>query len=250
MIKIITTGILLLAAFICKAQVSETRNVSGFSKIEVSTGIELIFTQSNSQSIKVTTDSTEKLEKIKTEIQGKTLKIFVGNKGNYHSKNCFEILKVEVSQDNIDSFMANSGASITIQNEINAPKITIDINSGASFSGNIKSEFVDLKTNSGAKFTGNIETNAFEGDFESAANITLSGNSKTTKIISNSASNCDAKNFITEKANITADSAASVSITATQSLQADASSIALINYYGTPSNVTTNTCSLGKIIKK
>jgi hypothetical protein len=70
MTKFILTIASVLAGIVANAQVTETRNVSDFSKLRASQGIEVLYTVSNSNSVKVETDDNERLQMIKTEVEG------------------------------------------------------------------------------------------------------------------------------------------------------------------------------------
>ena len=90
MTKLILTITSFIVGLVATAQVSENRNVSDFSKLKASQGIEVLYTVSNSNSIKVETDDNERLQMIKTEVEGETLKIFVDtdNAKKPKSKKC------------------------------------------------------------------------------------------------------------------------------------------------------------------
>ena len=128
---IITTTAFIIGA-IATAQVSENRTVSNFSKIEASQGVQVYFTQSNSQSVRVETDDNEKMQYIKTDNNGKTLKIYIDSKGKklsygrnvdkskkkwrIHNNNIrFEVVKVYVSVPKVTDLKVSSGASIVLE---------------------------------------------------------------------------------------------------------------------------------------
>jgi hypothetical protein len=248
MTKFIIVFIAYLMSVVCNAQVSETRKITEFSKVEVETGIELIFTESSVASLLVESDDEQRLQKIITKVEGNTLKIYLDKQ---RSKiNNYQLLRVTVSQNNVSSFRAKSGASIAITNEINVPKASITIDSGAEFKGNIKADVVKLDVNSGANYQGNIVAASVFGDFDSGAQIELSGIAKTTTVKIGSAANCQAIEFTTQVATIDAGSSAEIALTVSQVLDAKASSLARIKYYGTPMKVSAHTDSLGKIQNK
>ncbi|WP_413999934.1 head GIN domain-containing protein [Flavobacterium sp. W1B] len=250
MIRLVLVITTYLVTMICQGQVSETRKLDGFSGIEVQTGIELIFTQKNSQSIKVETDDAEKMQKIKTVVNAGILKVFVKSNKDKSGTNRFKVLKVYVSQKDINSFGAGSGGSIKIIGEVNTDKMLLNLNSGSSFSGKIQSKIIDLKLSSGSRFDGNIVTNTFNGDFGSGSSTRLVGKSKQALININSGASCDAQNFSVDDVVVQANSAASISITANQSLKANASSASKIHYYGSPEKVEIKNHSSAKIVKK
>ncbi len=250
MTKFIIVVVTYLMSVICQAQVSETRSLAKFSKVEVETGIQLVFTESGSSSAVVEADDTVRLNRIVTKVEGNTLKIYVAKGKNRDRNNNFKLLKVTVSQNNVNSFHGSSGASISITNDLNVSKAVITLDSGADFRGNIKAEEVKLAVNSGANYKGNIEATSVVGDFDSGARIKLSGKSKSATIKIDSAANLDAMGFTTKEATINAESTAKVSITVTDLLVARASSMANIKYYGATKKVDAHADSLARIEKK
>ena len=245
---IITTTAFLIAA-IATAQVSENRTVSDFSKIEASHGVHVYFTQSNYQSLKVETDDTEKMKYIKTDNNGKNLRICIDTKGEnitsgkndnetkrkkwkiYHNNLSLEVVKVYVSAPTVTDFKVSSGASIVLENNINNNVINLDASSGGSISGEINTQKLNI-------------------DLSSSGDATILGTTHDVVIDASSAALCNTKELIAKNAKVDASSAATVYVNTTGSLNADASSMAKVYYYGNPTHVIADDNSIGEIIKK
>ena len=69
------------------AQVTENREVADFSKLKASSGIQVFYTVSNTKSVKVETDDVAKMQYIKTEVDGETLKLYIESTGNSKKSN-------------------------------------------------------------------------------------------------------------------------------------------------------------------
>lgn len=161
---IITTTAFIIGA-IATAQVSENRTVSNFSKIEASQGVQVYFTQSNSQSVRVETDDNEKMQYIKTENDGKTLKIYIDSKGKkisfgrnddkskkkwrIRNNNIrFEVVKVYVSVPKVTDLKVSSGASVVLENNINNDVINLDASASGIISGAINTQKLNIHVTS------------------------------------------------------------------------------------------------------
>jgi len=60
---------------LAKAQVTENRNTTDFSKVAVTGGIELIYNEAQSTSLRMEANNEKTLKNVITEMNGKTLKI-------------------------------------------------------------------------------------------------------------------------------------------------------------------------------
>lgn len=257
----ILTITLLLASFIAFSQVSENRNLSDFSKLNVAQGIEVFYTISNSNSIKVETDDNDRLQFIKTKVEGETLKIFIDTKNVTNSKSekikgiringvNFNILKVYVTGKSLTNIKASSSANIEIINLNTTEKLEINASSSGSVSG--KFECTDFETNVSSSGTLKADVNAKSVfiDISSSGAINLDGTASNLDIKASSSGECRLKGFLVENAIIKASSSADVTINVSKSLDAAASTSAVINYYGKPSQVNTDKSTSGSINKR
>ena len=253
-IILLTTFFLSLISF---AQVTENRTLDSFSKLKVSQGIELHFSINNTQSIRVETDDNEKLQCIKTEVEGSTLKVFVDSnqyasnhkkKKNYNLN--FKVLKVYVAAPEVNDFEASSSASISIDNKIVAKNCTIKAHSSGTIIGDFNADAISVELSSSAKFTSVLTTNELNLKISSSGTAKLSGTAATAIIRASSSGDCLAKSLSVDKATIDASSSATVYINSINSITAQASSSAKIFYNGNPTNVIQDSSSSGKIIKE
>ena len=146
-----------LAAFTQQPKVindpkAKTRAISGaFTKITVSSGIELFLTQSDELAL-ATSVSDEKYETmLKTEVQNGVLKIWFDMEGNKWLKDRNRKLKVYLSCKTIESIKGTSGATVKLVNEVAADQMTISFSSGASFVGKLQVKKLSVDVSSGAE---------------------------------------------------------------------------------------------------
>ncbi len=115
------------------AQVKETRHVDSFSKINVSSGIDLIIRQSDKTDVVAEARNDEMLESIITEVEGNTLKI-------YSKAKMFKPgpRKVWVTFRNIDGIKATGGSDVTAESPVNVSNLEIDAHGGSDISMEIR----------------------------------------------------------------------------------------------------------------
>lgn len=261
MTKFILTIATLLAGLIATAQVSENRNVSDFSKLKASQGIEVLYTVSNLNSIKVETDDNERLQMIKTEVEGETLKIFVDTENSKKPKSkkwknrtingvSFNVIKVYVTGKALTEIKASSSASIKVQNLNTTQKLEVAASSSGSVSGSFECDDFKADVSSSGDVKGKITAKSVYVEASSSGDVTLDGKAISLEVKASSSGDCDLRGLTVENAKVKASSSADVTLTVTKSLDAAASSSADIDYYGNPSQVNTDKSSSGSVNKR
>lgn len=261
MTKFILTITSLLAGLMAFAQVSENRNVTDFSKLKASQGIEVFYTVSNTNSVKVETDDNERLQMIKTEVEGETLKIFVDTKNAKKPKSkkwsnrtidgvSFNSIKVYVTGKSLTNIKASSSASIKVQNLNKTDKLEIASSSSGSVSGSFECTDFKADVSSSGDVKGKLSAKSVYVEVSSSGDVTLEGKATSLEVKASSSGDCKLKGLIVEDAKVKASSSADVTLTVTKSLDAAASSSADIDYYGNPSQVNTDKSSSGSVNKR
>jgi len=218
-----------MTALLCHGQISETRKVERFSKIEVASGIELSYKESEETLIKVEANEGN-LSHIFTEVEGTTLKIFT-------TENAKKV-KVYVASKDVESFKASSKSKIVFENTIHAENISIALESGAYFNGYFKSNgLTNIETGTNTEFIGRIETASFVGDFKHHSKVIISGNAEKAMIKSATKAYCNARNFLTENTEVNSDNSI-VIITSKNKINVNATENGSITYFGSPQKAT------------
>lgn len=231
--KLLIATALVAFGWSATAQTSETRQVKPFTKIEAKNGIQVIFTQEDAPSLKVESDSEEFLSTIVTEFSGSTLKVYLDEGGSENNGTA----KVYVSQKLVNSFAASTGAMIKVTNTVKADRLDISLCSGANFTGVIHSTVkCKVKAATGASFRSNLTAGAFEVSANSGATIKLAGQTDTAEVRCTGGI-LQAGKLTSRKASIVASGAASVHITASEYISAEADNSSSITYYGEPKEV-------------
>jgi Putative auto-transporter adhesin, head GIN domain len=131
---------------------AKTRTLNGsFTKITVSSGIELILTQSNELAL-ATSVSDEKYETmLRTDVENGVLKIWFDMQGTKWVRDRNRKLKVYLSCKTIESIKGSSGATVKLVNEVASDQMSISFGSGAKFTGKLQVKTLNADVNSGAE---------------------------------------------------------------------------------------------------
>ncbi len=218
-----------------KTNPGSVRSVSEFNGIEVSSGVEVEFSQNPNRNVTVNTEA-DKQQYVMTEVENGILKIFVRNKGVRNLN--FNHLKVVVSNPKLSRLVTKSGASFKAITPVSETTLALSSNSGSLVSGMFKiSTNTALEVESGSNVKINLDTKSVAIDASSGSSLKLSGTASTSVISASSGSSVSAGDFVTKSAVVDASSGSSVKINTTDSITASASSAASIQYKGNPSKV-------------
>lgn len=262
--KFIIFTTLLFTGFLT-AQISENREVSDFSKLKVSSSIDVMYTISDKISVIVETDDAEKLKLIKTEVENGTLVLSIDTK-DYKSKKSkgkkkgnnisfingvrFEVLKITVSGPNLQAVKVSSSADLKFMNTNKTSKLELVVSSSGSVAGTFECSDLFIDASSSGDVSAMVTANAVEIESSSSSDVILSGTAKAITVKASSSSSCDLKKLLVENATVLASSSADVSVHATKSAEAKASSSADVVVYGNPENLTKEVSSSGSVDKR
>jgi Putative auto-transporter adhesin, head GIN domain len=198
-----------------------TRNISqSFDKIDVSSGIEVILNNKNSEKLVVNADENI-LPYIDTYVENNTL--FIKCRANTNTKNN---IKVEVNLENLKEINANSAAKIIGQNAFKGNTLIINSNSASE---------VNLETN-----YDNINVSC-----NSAAIVKLKGKSLHLDLNANSVGSIECKDLWCNKVIAQANSGAKIDTYPLVDASVQANSAGEINLYHTPKNMVSKEANSG-----
>lgn len=152
-----------------------------------------------------------------------------GGKLHIHYKKGIRVMnshnvKAKIYTKDFSKLTANSAASIRIKDKFTQDKLSIDISSAASVSGDLEANDFDISAGSSSSYSGKIWAVDLDIEASSAASLDISGKSKNADISSSSGSSISAKDVIADNVKADASSGASIQISAVNSLNAEASS--------------------------
>jgi hypothetical protein len=202
--------------------VKQERNISGFDKISVSTGIEVILKQDTFEKVVVEVDENIQ-EILKTEVDDGKLKIYL-EEGVSHAKT----MKVYVTVKQLNSLAASSGSEVKTVNGISAENLTISSSSGSEVAMEVNCSMVTADSSSGSQ-------------------MTLSGTSMAIKAKSSSGSELDASKLITQNGEASASSGSNLDVHVNKEIKAHASSGSDVTVTGNPGTRDSESSSGGSV---
>ena len=205
----------------------QTRQVSGFHGVSVSTGIDLYLTQKNVEEVVVEAD-TDDLEKIITKVEGGILKIYIREKSWFNMNWKTDPRKVFVSFKTLDKLEASAGSDVNSQGILRLEKLDVDASSGS-----------DIKLE--------LEVNELSVGSSSGSDISLKGKATNMQANASSGSDINASELQTKKCTASVSSGSDIRVYVTDELDANASSGGDIIYSGNPARKDINESSGGDV---
>lgn len=206
--------------------VDDTRNVTGFNGIHVSSGIDVYLTQGSS--FEVIVEADENLQDvILTELEGKTLVVGTDrvNIRNAKSK------KVHVTLPELTSLKISSAGDCVGQNPFTCEDLRISISSAGDLSLEVQADRIDL-------------------DISSSGDASLSGTADVFDVTLSSAGDLNAFDLVAAKVDVNVSSAGDARVHATEEIHMNASSAGSIFYRGDARVVNSQSSSAGRIVHR
>lgn len=211
------------------ANVKQTRNVTGFTAIKVSTGIELYLKMGSQEQVVAEADD-EVINDLVTEVKDGTLHIYQKNKSIFNwnwgqSRNVYVTVKTLVALD------ASSGAEVKGETLLRGDKLTLDASSGSEMELELEYTQVAISASSGS-------------------DALLAGQADQLKVDVSSGSDVDASKLTARIVYADASSGADSKVKATAELHAKASSGGDVSYSGNPPVTDVHESSGGDISRE
>ena len=210
---------------------TETRQVSNFNGIKVSTGIDLYITMGTTEEVKIVADD-EIIDDLITEVKDGTLRIYMKQANNWFNWNSgSQTRKAYVTVKEMESIDASSGSDVSSENTLTGEDLKVNASSGSDVAIDIyyKNVWVDTSSGSDAK---------------------LSGKVKTLYAEASSGSDIVAKNLESKICKVSVSSGSDATVNVADELYTNASSGGNIIYYGNPQVKDINESSGGDVSQK
>lgn len=189
--------------------VEQFREISGFTGISTSEGINVYVTQTDGFEVKVIADE-DVIDRLITEVIDGKLKIYFEGQVRHVSKK-----EVYIKMPAIDELSSSSGA-------------------GIETNGMISGEELETSTSSGAWMNINVSYEEFEASSSSGANMTISGEVEEGDFDASSGANIKASELNVNEADTDVSSGAGIKLGEVKELSVDASSGGNVRYKGQP----------------
>jgi hypothetical protein len=213
---------LLIISVVVNAQTEQTREISQFKKIELSGAANVVFTQSDTLSLKITGDEKE-ISNILTTVENETL--VIKPKGNFSNT-----YKIYVSGNTPKEITCTGSSKFTSANTFQTDSLAIDV-SGASD--------VTLKLN----------CKSIDVMLSGASDVTLNGNAQNLYSNVSGASTLKSYKLITNTASVKVSGASTAKVYANERINANATGSSTIKFKGDPKDVSAE-ASASSIIAK
>ena len=203
--------------------IDDTRDVSGFTGVHVSSGIDVYLSQGSG--FEVTVEADENLQEvILTEVEGKMLVVKTDrvNIRNARSK------KVHVTLPELTSLKISSAGDCVGQNPFSCEDLRISISSA----GDLKLE---------------VEAGRIDLDISSSGDAYLAGSAEEFDVSLSSAGDLNAFDLVAGKVDVNVSSAGDARVHATEEISMTASSAGSIYYKGDARVVHSSSSSAGSI---
>lgn len=191
----------------------EVRAVKGFHGIEVSNAIDLYLSQGDQETVAVSAAEIKWRDRIRTEVEGGILKIWLDNKG-WSWNGGGKKLKAYISFTALDKLVASGASDIYVDGVISGGSLDIRLSGASDFKGAVKvSELtLDQSGASDTHITGTVEG--------------------LTTIQSSGASDVKGYDLVTGSCNAHLSGASDIRITVSKELNVNASGASSLYYKG------------------
>ena len=261
--KIILLLILSGMALAAAGQLTETRNVSGFTGISASGVFDITVTKGAAELLVITADE-DVMPYVRSEVRGGVLKLYIAR-----SVRNVKTLKAAVTIKELDmvrlsgacrlasdavftpaKFSGDLSGATSLKLTLNTGQLSLDASgaSKATLHATVKDAIIfDL---SGAiKIQGELETNRLTADMSGSGLLELSGSANDASFDVSGATKIRAGNFLLKNISVKSSGASGVEIHATESLRVHSSGASAIRYKGNPSSFDIKTSGASSLKK-
>lgn len=193
---------------------AEVRNVSVFSGIKVSGGIDVYLSQDNSYSLAVSASETKYRDNIITEVKNGILFISY-NSDRIKFSSGDKRLRAYVSFKALESLEASGACDVIITNTLNAGSMLIKLSGACDIKGPVKID--DLTLN-----------------LSGASTVKISGTAQNLNLTASGASDLKNYDFVIQNCVAKLSGASDVRITVNGSISGSASGASTLHYEGNP----------------
>jgi len=206
--------------------VEETRDISGFTGVQVSSGIDVYLSEGNSFEVRVEADENLH-EVILTEMEGNTLVVKTDRVNIRNSKS----KKVHVTLPELSELKISSAGDCVGQTPFHCDDLRLSISSAGDLSLEVEANEINL-------------------DISSSGDARIAGNTEILNVSLSSAGDLNAYDLIAAKVDVVVSSAGDARVFATEEISMNASSAGNIYYKGDARVIHSHSSSAGDIVKK
>ena len=181
----------------------EDRNISGFTKLEVSGGFEIVLTQGNNESLTIEADESI-LDNIKTRITGNTLEIYT--KGTIRN---YRVMRVYITFKQLESIEISGAVKVTADQSLQFDRLDLDVSGACTIEFDMEADRLDLDLSGASKLILSGYANYLDADCSGASKLMLAG-LKTKRVSFESSGASTAEFWVTESLDVESSGASNV----------------------------------------
>ena len=191
----------------------EVRQVSPFTGIDVSGGID-VYLSAGEEALAVSAAKPEIRDRIRTSVDNGILKIWYDSKSGIRI-NSDRRLRAYVSYKTLKSLEASGGSDVRVEGTITSEELVLRISGGSDFSGKIESSKLTVRQSGGS-------------------DVRISGRATSLTVDASGGSDFKGYDLVAEVCDLEASGACDIEVTASRVLSARASGASDIYYKGSP----------------
>jgi hypothetical protein len=206
--------------------VEETRDISGFTGVHLSSGVDVLLSEGEEFEVRVEADENL-LDVIETELKGDVLVVGTGHVNIRKAK----AKRVHVTLPRLETLKVTSAGDCDGQTPFHCGDLKLSISSAGDLLLDVEADRIDL-------------------DISSSGDARLSGKAGVFNVSLSSAGDLHAFDLVAAKVDVDVSSAGDARVNATEEISMSASSAGDIYYMGDARVIRSNRSSAGDIIKK
>jgi hypothetical protein len=243
MLAALMGSVLLLATSGCSGgnpfgpSVDRTYDLTGFTRVEVSSAFRYEIRQSDSYSVVVSAREPE-IRGMDVRLEGSTLRVarraVIGGIGP---------ATVRIQMPKIEGLSVSGASRGTASGFASEVPCTIDVGGASRLDADMQTGDLNLMVSGASRLTGKIRASRLNSEASGASHIDLEGSAPLATIEVSGASQWNAPQLLHRNADLNVTGASRANVNVSDSLVLDASGASTVNYTGSPSvkqNVTGN----------
>ncbi len=234
----------LIVSFALLAQKETTRSLSSFTEISVNEGIDVYLKEGSKEEARIVIEGNIDMNEVLTEVSGGKLKIHLD--GNNHRN---VDVTIWVTYKSLSAVSVSSAGTVIGQNRIvTGGDFRVSVSSAGDLDLDLKAKNLNISASSAGDATLKVDVTSVNASASSAGSIDISGAASSIDVEVSSSGSFGGYDLAVERAEVSASSGGSASVTVSEQLDARASSGGSIKYKGNP-RMDISTSSGGSIRK-
>jgi hypothetical protein len=209
---------------------AQVRNLSGYSEISVSGGIDLYLSPDEQETVVVSASEERYRDRIVTRVEGRKLVIYFDGKGTTRWPDRMN-LKAYVSFRTLERLQASGASDVYVNGVIKSTNLRIDISGASDFSGAVMADVLDLHQSG-------------------SSDSRISGRADRLTVHASGASDVKAYDLTVNYCNADASGASDIQITVNKEISARASGASDVYYRGEGLMRDVKTSGAGSVSRK